>query len=80
MVYRYAGEVFSRNPLRSVVQSTVDGKRQRLEAFRNKLVDARRRDFHFEQVWSRYIARWQSYERGEKSADRRMDRRLFAFI
>ena len=56
-VYRYAGEVFSRNPLHSVVQSAVDGKRQRLETFQNKLVDARRRGFHFEQVRSRYVAR-----------------------
>ena len=47
------GEVFSKNPLHSVVQSAVDGKRQRLETFRNKLVDARRRGFHFEQVRSR---------------------------
>ena len=36
-VYRYAGEVFSRNPLHSVVQSAVDGKRQRLETFQSKL-------------------------------------------
>ena len=56
-VYRYAGEVFSRNPLHSVVQSAVDCKRQRLETFQNKLVDARRRGFHFEQVRSRYVAR-----------------------
>ena len=41
------GEVFSKNPLHSVVQSAVDGKRQGLETFRNKLVDARRRGFHF---------------------------------
>ena len=67
-VYRYAGEVFSRNPQHSVVQSAMDGKRQRLEAFRKKLVDARRHGFHFEQVWSGYVARWQSYERNEKSA------------
>ena len=73
-VYRYAGEVFSRNPLHSVVQSAVDGKRQRLETFRNKLVDARRRGFHFEQVRSRNVTRRQSYERNEKSADRRTDR------
>ena len=73
-VYRYAGEVFSRNPLHSVVQSAVDGKRQRLETFRNKLVDARRRDFHFEQVRCRNVARRQSYGRNEKSADRRTDR------
>ena len=76
-VYRYAGEVFSRNPLHSVLQSAVDGKRQRLETFQNKLVDARRRGFHFEQVRSGYVARRQSYERGE---DGRTDRRLFSFI
>ena len=51
------GEVFSKNPLHSVVQSAVDGKRQGLETFRNKLVDARRRGFHFEQVRSRNVAR-----------------------
>ena len=68
------GEVFSKNPLHSVVQSAVDGKRQGLETFRNKLVDARRRGFHFEQVRSRNVARRQSYERNEKSADRRTDR------
>ena len=45
-----------------------------------KLVDARRRGFHFEQVRSGYVARRQSYERNEKSADRRTDRRLFAFV
>ena len=73
-VYRYAGEVFSRNPLHSVVQSAVDGKRQRLETFRNKLIDARRRGFHFEQVRSRNVTRRQSYERNEKSADRWTDR------
>ena len=48
----------------------MDGTRQRLEAFQNKLVDARRRGFHFEQVRSGYVMRWQSYERGKKSADR----------
>ena len=72
-VYRYAGEVFSRNPLHSVFQSAFDGKRQRLGTFRNKLVDARRRGFHFEQVRSRNVARRQSYERNEKSVDRRTD-------
>ena len=79
-VYRYAGEVFSRNPLHSVVQSAVNGKRQRLETFQNKLVDARRRGFHFEQVRSGYVARWQSYERGEDGRTDRPDRRLFSFI
>ena len=39
--------------------------------FPNKLADARRRDFHFEQLRSRYATRWQSYERGE---DGRTDR------
>ena len=52
----------------------MDGKRQRLETFRNKLVDARIRGLHFEQIRSQYVARRQSYERGEKSADRRTDR------
>ena len=66
-----------RKELHSVVQNAVDGERQRLETFRNKLVDARRRGFHFEQVRSRYVARRQSYERGE---DGRTDRRLFVFI
>ena len=72
-VYRYVGEVFSRNPLHSVVQSAVDGKRQRLETFRNKLVDARRRGFHVEQARSGYVARRQSYERGEENC-RQTDR------
>ena len=67
------GEVFSKNLLHSVVQSAVDGKRQGLETFRNKLVDARRRGFHFEQVQSRNVARRQSCERNEKSVDRRTD-------
>ena len=67
------GEVFSKNPLHSVVQSAVDGKQQGLETFRNKLVDARRRGFHFEQVRSRNFARRQSCERNEKSVDRRTD-------
>ena len=67
------GEVFSKNLLHSVVQSAVDGKRQGLETFRNKLVDARRRGFHFEQVRSRNVARRQSCERNEKSVDRRTD-------
>ena len=66
-VYRYVGEVFSRNPLHSIVQSVVDGKRQRLETFRNKLVDARRRGFHFEQVQSGYVPRRQIYERSEEN-------------
>ena len=48
--------------------------------FQNKLVDVRRRSLHFEQVQSRYVARRQSYERGEKSVDRRTDRQLFIFI
>ena len=73
-VYGYAGEVFSRNPLHSVIQSAVDSKWERLETFQNKLVDARRRGLHLKQVRSRYVARRQSYERGEKSADRRTDR------
>ena len=51
----------------------MDGKRQGLETFRNKLVDARRRGFHFEQVRSRNFARRQSCERNEKSVDRRTD-------
>ena len=51
----------------------MDGKRQGLETFRNKLVDARRRGFHFEQVRSRNVARRQNYERNEKSADRQTD-------
>ena len=68
------GEVFSKNRLHPRIQSTVHGKRHRLETFRNKLVDARRCGLHFEQVRSRYVARRQSYERGEKSADRRTDR------
>ena len=76
-VYRYAGEVFGRNFLHSVVQSAVDGKRQGLETFRKKLVDARRRGFHFEQVRSQYVGIRQSYERGE---DGQTDRRLFVFI
>ena len=76
-VYRYAGEVFSRNTLHSVVQSAVDGERQRLETFRNKLVDARRRGFHFEQVRSGYIARRQSYERGEDGQTRQTAFRLY---
>ena len=61
-VYRYTNdsEVFSRNPLHSVIQSAVDGKRQRLETYQNKLVDARRRGLHFEQIRSRYVARWQT--------------------
>ena len=66
-----------RKELHSVVQSAVDGERQQLETFRNKLADARRLGFHFEQVRSRYVVRWQSYERGE---DGRTDRRLFVFI
>ena len=69
-----------RKELHSVVQSAVDGERKRLETFRNKLVDARRRGFHFEQVRSRNVARRQSYERNEKSADGQTDRRLFVFI
>ena len=42
----------------------MDGKRQQLETFQNKFVDARRRGFHFEQVWSQYVVRLPSYERG----------------
>ena len=73
MVYRNAGEVFGKNRLHPGIQSAVDGKRQRLETFRNKLADARRRGFHFEQVRSLNVARRQSYERNEKSADRQTD-------
>ena len=62
-----------RKELHSVLQSAVDGKRQRLETFRNKLVDARRRGFHFEQVRSGYVPRRQSYERGEENC-RQTDR------
>ena len=61
-VYRNAGEVFGKNRLHPCIQSAVDGKRQRLETFRNKLVDARRRGLHFEQVRSRYVARRQSFQ------------------
>ena len=42
-VYRNAGEVFGKNDLHPRIQSAIDGKRQQLETFRNKLVDARRR-------------------------------------
>ena len=52
----------------------MDGKRQQLETFRNKFVDARKRGFHFEQVWSPYVVRLLSYERGE---DGLTDRRFF---
>ena len=55
----------------------MDGERQRLEIFRNKLVDARRRDFHFEQVRNRYVARRQSYEYGEDGQTRQMAFRLY---
>ena len=72
-VYRNAGEVFGKNRLHPRIQSAVDGKQQRL-TFRNKLFDVRRRSLHFEQVRSRYIARRQSYEHGEKSASRWTDR------
>ena len=67
-----------RKELHSVLQSAVDGKRQRLETFRNKLVDARRRGFHFEQVRSGYVPRRQSYERGEENC-RQTDRQTDGF-
>ena len=51
--YRYTGEVFCRNPLHCVVQSAVDGKRQQLETFQNKLVNFRRHGFHFEKRFIR---------------------------
>ena len=41
---------FQQNRLHSHIQSDVDGKLKRLETFRNKLADAERRSFHFEQV------------------------------
>ena len=66
-----------RKELHSVVQSAVDGERQRLETFRNKLVDARRRGFHFEQVRNGYVARRQSYERSEDEQTRQTAFRLY---
>ena len=78
-VYRNADEVFGKNCLHPCIQSAVNGKQQQLETFCNKLVDARRRGLHFEQVGSRYVARRQSYERGEKKCGQ-TDGRLFVFI
>ena len=47
--YRNAGRrSFQQNPLHSHIQSAIDGKLKRLETFRNKLADAKRRSFHFE--------------------------------
>ena len=74
MVYRNAGKVFNKNRLHTHIQSAVDSKRQQLETFRNKLVDARRRGLHFEQIRSRYVTRRQRYGCGKKSADRWTDR------
>ena len=48
----------------------MDGKREGLETFQSKVVDARWRSFHFKQFHSRFIGRRQSYKRSE---DRQAD-------
>ena len=48
-----------------------------LSTFKNKLCLSQRHSFHFEQVLSRSMLTWLSYQH---DADRQMDRQLFSFI
>ena len=72
MVLQVCRVSFQQKSSPSVVQSAVEGKRQQFET--NLLMPENERGLHFEQIRSRYVARRQSYEHGEKSSDRWTDR------
>ena len=71
---------FQQNRLHSHSQSAVNGKLKRLETFRNKLADAKRRSFHFEQVWRRTVQPRPRSTWHKNSDEMGTDRRLFSFI
>ena len=77
VVYRNVAEDSARNRLHPGTQSDVDGKRQRLEPFKNTLCDLQRRALHIEQIWRQSELKPRRKVRAGKIADRQTAFRLY---